>query len=868
VADALGIALRLAPLAQDAIEAVIGKNAVGKLIRLVESDVRGSHVVPLGWRERVADVWSSQRVDSELVGRLTAWLATGHEEHLAGAGARWRELLGGVVDAVEVDLEEVVSATVHSARRHLAEAQRSDRDAVHVESESVRDAVRRAAVDVKEHLTSELARNARQEAAVPPRRFNMPVVAASFAGREAQLADLHEALARADRAIVTQTISGLGGVGKSQLAAHYVNAHADEYQLVAWIGAEDGGVVDFANLAVALGLVVDGLAPSDRAQLAREWLAGSDRRWLLVLDNVTSADQLARLHPASGNGQVLVTSRDRSLDQFGPLLTVDVFDEDTAIGYLIERAGRPHDTDGARQVARALGCLPLALSHAASFCQHGTSFGAYLELLDELPARELFSERSETAYAQTVASTWKTSIQAATQRAQLAGELLELAAHLAPDAIPKLLFTVLVNGENAPARLRLTAAFNALARFSLATVHDCTMDVHRLLQKVVRNDATQRGDHTAGLRALDALRAAFPKDVSAPERWPFCERLLPHALALADTLRDPGDNATQLIEVLDRACRYLIWAERGQRTLAASQLALDRAERVLGAEHPDTLTIHHILAYAYRAAGRTAEAIAIFRSLLVTRERVLGAEHSDTLETRYNLATAYQDMGRTGEAIAIDEPLLATQERLLGAEHPNTLSTHHGLARAYQAAGRIREAIAIFEPLLATRERVLGAEHPDTLGTRHGLARAYQAAGRIREAIAIFEPLLATRERVLGAQHRNTLKTHNSLAGAYQAAGRISEAIAIYEPLLATQERVLGTQHPDTLWTRNNFARAYTNAGRISEAIAIYEPLLATQERVLGTEHPNTLSTRDQLAAAYRAAGRTTDASVIARAGA
>jgi hypothetical protein len=36
------------------------------------------------------------------------------------------------------------------------------------------------------------------------------------------------------------------------------------------------------------------------------------------------------LRPRGGNGRVLVTSRDRSLRQFGPVLTIDVFDEDTA----------------------------------------------------------------------------------------------------------------------------------------------------------------------------------------------------------------------------------------------------------------------------------------------------------------------------------------------------------------------------------------------------------------------------------------------------------------------------------------------------------------------------------------------------------
>jgi hypothetical protein len=60
-------------------------------------------------------------------------------------------------------------------------------------------------------------------------QFNLPMVAASFTGRDQELEELDKALAVADRAVITQAISGLGGVGKSQLAARYVQESADDY---------------------------------------------------------------------------------------------------------------------------------------------------------------------------------------------------------------------------------------------------------------------------------------------------------------------------------------------------------------------------------------------------------------------------------------------------------------------------------------------------------------------------------------------------------------------------------------------------------------------------------------------------------------
>jgi hypothetical protein len=272
---------------------------------------------------------------------------------------------------------------------------------------------------LREHLTRYLLQ--RSHSLPPPRtglsgarmRFNLPAVVAPFIGREEELDALDDALAVADRAVITQAITGLGGVGKSQLAARYVKQHADGYDIVAWIRAEDGGISDLAGLAVKLGKRVDGLSPSEAAQLALDCLGDGDQCWLLVLDNVQSCEQLDGLRPRTGHGRVLVTSRDRALRQFGPTLALDIFDEDTATAYLTDRANRPSDERAARRLARALGCLPLALSHAAAYCQHGTSFHDYLALLDELPASELFDSHPELSHVQTVASTWKTSIHAA-----------------------------------------------------------------------------------------------------------------------------------------------------------------------------------------------------------------------------------------------------------------------------------------------------------------------------------------------------------------------------------------------------------------------------------------------------------------------
>ena len=59
--------------------------------------------------------------------------------------------------------------------------------------------------------------------------------------------------------------------------------------------------------------------------------------------------------------------------------------------------------------------------------------------------------------------------------------------------------------------------------------------------------------------------------------------------------------------------------------------------------------------------------------MLAIRRRVLGEEHPDTLSTMNHLATLYGRQGRYAEAEPLLVKTLEIQRRVRGAEHPETL---------------------------------------------------------------------------------------------------------------------------------------------------------------------------------------------------
>ena len=212
--------------------------------------------------------------------------------------------------------------------------------------------------------------------------------------------------------------------------------------------------------------------------------------------------------------------------------------------------------------------------------------------------------------------------------------------------------------------------------------------------------------------------------------------------------------------------------------------------------------------------GQPGRAAGYLRRALAGRVRVLGGDHPDTLTSRNNLAHAYQAAGDLGRAIPLYEQILADQRAGAGRRPP----PDPGLAEQPRlrlpgggGPGPGHPAVRADPGRPACGS--LGADHPQTLGSRNNLAGAYQAAGDLGRAIPLYEQALADRQRVLGADHPDTLTSRNNLAYAYQAAGDLGRAIPLYEQALADRQRVLGADHPDTLISRNNLAAAYCDSG-------------------------------------------------------
>ena len=229
-------------------------------------------------------------------------------------------------------------------------------------------------------------------------------------------------------------------------------------------------------------------------------------------------------------------------------------------------------------------------------------------------------------------------------------DLLTLASFLAPDDLPEPLLAAHAHELPEPLAkvaadpLALADTVAALRRYSLARVVADGLYVHRLLQTVVRAGRDTRTQRAWVAVAVRLLWAAFPSQTSEVVNWPECERLVPHALAVADHAQGLEVESERWLWLLAQSGSYL-WS-RGQygQALTLEEQVLAIRRRVLGDDHPNTLTSMNNLAETRRALGDLQGARDLHEQALAARRRVLGDDHPDTLTSMNNLAAVRREL--------------------------------------------------------------------------------------------------------------------------------------------------------------------------------------------------------------------------------
>jgi tetratricopeptide (TPR) repeat protein len=674
-----------------------------------------------------------------------------------------------------------------------------------------------------------------------PAIFEVPPRNPHFIGRGALLQALREQLGETKVGAVVQagTLSGLGGVGKSQLVVEYAHRYASDYDLVWWIPAEEPATISgrLAQLGRRLGLAE---LPSLEEQVGMVFdTLGQRDRWLLIYDNAQQPADLNGRRPPAGGGQVLVTSRNPAWGGIGATVRVNVLARKEAVAFLQLRTGAS-DQAALERLAAALGDLPLALEQAAAYLEEtGTTAREYLELLHEHEPQLLALGRPVNS-EQTIATTWTVSLERLKTEAPAAEDLLCLCAFLAPDDVPHAL--LVDYAERLPERLARVVGdrlgfrqvLGALHRYSLVTVTTDALSVHRLVQAVVRHALPPEQATKWAAAALRLVWLGFPgflaKDVGA---WPIGARLLPHALAATDQAEKLGAETTGTGSYLREITPKLLLDVGGYL-------------RHRG-EYAKARKVHeHVLAVQEARLGKWSSETAVCLNQLALDLYSLG----DLNGARRLLERAVTIYGGDPDDFAapvLNNPAVA-RYRVDPDDRAKT-PVLNNLAVVLEEQGDWAGARRLHERVLAIREARLSADHPDIAQSLNNLASVLASQGDMDGARRLFERALAIWETRGGANHPETARSLSNLATVLRDQGDLDRARLLEERALSIRKVRLGEDHPDTAWSLQNLARIRHGQGDLDGARRFHERALAIREARLGPDHPDTAWSQRDLAA-------------------
>ncbi|KAH6847435.1 hypothetical protein B0I37DRAFT_430992 [Chaetomium sp. MPI-CAGE-AT-0009] len=634
--------------------------------------------------------------------------------------------------------------------------------------------------------------------------FDIPMNA-RFCGREHITRELHKHLVGPENNPLpggSVLIHGLGGMGKSSIAAKFVYDCFDIYNpFIFWFSADTRQKATATAAQFCKQLGIDFGDPANESTKAvftwRTWLEQNDS-WLVIYDNVEDEALLRDLWPRSKKGTIIVTSRrpdiTGTLVESGKDIAVpamSVVESRHLLFKLLppEYASLSADLEQVSvvdQFCELLNGLPLAIVLAAAFIQQTMRpFDETLKLLTE--KRELLMRwplPNDAVASLPLGMLWEANIASLPDAAR---RVLQVMAFLDPDGIQEEMLLderVLNLHDVLPAnRKAYLHCLGSLSSYSLIHRDRSMLCVHRLVQDATILRMGQEDLRNALDAAVDLIWTTFPRQ---------------------------SENGLLMSSVLHLTQSYLPHVE----ALAKRSMY----ERGLFGPSVKLARTGLDIATALQSETR------LLRADLWT---VIGGVQLEGT----GLKESYQSL-----KLALDLRLEAVQAGLMDEKHPQSANSYMSLGTAAIGIGRVQEALELGEQSISQRSGRPDGQIQMFAMTYHNVALAALYNGQLDKADAFINKSVEltsvtsqrmTPEQKLAMDSRNIYCQGNIL----WARGMKQEAREHHQRALEVRIRTFGEAHPYTacaywklgsIWEEDDWRKAETH---YEESVKLYKGL-------------------------------------------
>ncbi|KAL8904626.1 MAG: hypothetical protein Q9207_003147 [Kuettlingeria erythrocarpa] len=381
-----------------------------------------------------------------------------------------------------------------------------------------------------------------------------------FTGRDEELEQLQRYLSTPmkDNEARSCAVHGIGGVGKTQLALEYAYRYRLSYQAIFWLRAENTVELleSFSSIGNKLG-IVDDVNQGRRVARILDWLETTDKRWLLVMDNLEELDTVAAVWPTtslSSSSVILTTQK--------PCDCLNWADFDIPLRPLSGTAGstllltqippglsdesKAEQKELAMEISDTVGGLPLWLNALGGFiaqsqCSLSECLDSYRSSFHPL---DQGMKTGSWTYEKTPSTVFDLAFSKLSDDAKT---LLYLLAFLNPDGVPESMLSIDGPDDNlavlgTSSRSRFFSAIANLRNSQLVKregqKNEHLLTTHRSIQTAILHKLDQNPDQRqiSFQDTCTLLRQVLPRPspLQQPEsdKWPRIQMFLPQLLSL------------------------------------------------------------------------------------------------------------------------------------------------------------------------------------------------------------------------------------------------------------------------------------------------------------------------------------------------
>lgn len=702
-----------------------------------------------------------------------------------------------------------------------------------------------------------------------------------FMGREEEMALLHEALNADQTVALTQAITGLGGIGKTQIALEYTRRYQQDYQAIFWIigDSRERLLSGFISIAAQLDLPEQNDQDRDRiVESIKRWLR-EHAGWLLILDNVEDLAAASELLPTAYRGHILLTTRARAVSTLAQSLQVETWQPEVGACFLLRRAGiiplhaslndtTEEDQGYAKELSEAMDGLPLALDQAGAYIRmmrrgQKTKYNLsdYLVLYQNQQAKLLNEQGTHSSrdYPLSVETTWSLSFEKVTKANPLATELLQLCAFLSPEPIPE---AIILKGGILDRQIILQSlaselnsgiqehssdinpALSDLLQMSPSDIQEMSTEVIGLLRDPDSSLAELFTDPSLISEVLESLQGRM----GDPDLQAVAQRILnvPN-LDLAALLQHMTQSALSEEVILDE----LLTADALSHPVAPNAIELDREFKeilkfslVHRKSDSKTLTMHRLVQ-------------AVLRNKMDKEEQRKCAERTVRAVTRLfefvNVEFKTWPLFQQCLPHILTSAALIKEWGIVSSDAADLLTkagTYLWERGQYAQAGQLHlQALTIHEQLPNAEYSVLFARN------LNNLASLYYNQAMYAEAEPLYLRALAIFERVWKSTHWDVPTCLGNLGLVYCQQAKYEQAEEYLQQALALDEQIQGPENLDVAIDLNNLAWLYYELRKYAEAELLYQRALIISEKALELDPRITATSLNGLANLYRDQG-------------